>query len=110
MSAKHGVYDTGGYRKHKRPEGWGSLCPDEVDQSEAQRLLDTGVLVDDDVYNVEADFAFRAQQHEPGRWHGHPIPWSRLPSRARDELIKAGRLDAATWRRAVRKAWGREFR
>ena len=42
-------------------------------------------------------------------WHGHPIPWSRLPVEAKDALVAAERLDAAFFRKAVRKGWGREF-
>ena len=104
------IYDTSTYRKHKRPDGWGSPCPehDELDET-PQELLDTGVLVDDAIFNVSGDYALRAIQHEPGRWHGHPFAWSRLPKAARIGLIECGRLDDATWRKALRKKWGQEF-
>lgn len=104
------TYDTERYRKHKRPGEWGSPCPDHIDTPKAQKLLDTGVLLEEAIYNVEGEYAFRAFEHEPGRWHGHPIPWSRLPNAARLALIESGRLDDATWRKAVRKGWGSEDR
>ena len=106
-------YDTSSYKKHKRPKGWGSLCPDEIDQDAAQRLLDSGVELDGAIYNVEGELCFRAFQHDEhgihDLWHGHPIPWSRLPVEAKDALVAAERLDAAFFRKAVRKGWGREF-
>lgn len=101
-------YDTSTYAKHKRPTGWGALCPNELTEGDAQRLLESGVEIERAVYNVDGEHAFRAFEHEPGAWHGHPIPWSRLPNAARRELIARGRLDHATWRKAVRRGWGRE--
>jgi len=104
------VYDPSGYRKHKRPEGWGSLCPEDLETEDAQALLDTGVNVGGSIFNVDGQFAYRAFQHVPGRWHGFPIPWSCLPNAARLALIKSGRLDDATLRKALRKLWGRSSR
>lgn len=101
-------YNTEGYRKHKRPDGWGSLCPDDLDD-DPQLLLETGVRIDDDIYNVSGIYALCAHTHSPGRWHGHPIPWSRLPKEAKDKLIEYGHLDEATFRKAIRKGWGKEF-
>ena len=102
------IYDTTGCRKHKRPDGWGSLCPDDVNQETAQELLEAAVQVDDAMYNVDGEMAYRAFEHRPGLWHGHPIPWSRLPNAARKALIARGHLDDATWRKAIRKSWGAE--
>lgn len=103
------VYDVSTYRKHKRPEGWGSLCPDDVTLDDASQLLQSGVVVGKAVYAVHGTYAFRAFEHEPNRWHGHPIPWSRLPVDAARALIAQGSLDEATWRKALRKGWGAEF-
>jgi hypothetical protein len=103
-------YNTEQYRKHKRPGHWGSPCPEAIDTPHAQQLLDTGVLFEGAIYNVEGEFAFRAFEHEPENWHGHPIPWTRLPNAARLALMEMGRLDEATWRKAIRKGWGNEFR
>lgn len=102
------VYDTDGYRKHKRPDGWGSICPEDLAE-DPQELLESGVVVGNAIYNVCGDYALRAQSHGEGRWHGHPIPWTRLPTAAKNALIEAGRLTSATFRKALRKKWGTEF-
>jgi hypothetical protein len=102
------IYDTDDYRKHKRPGGWGSPCPADLDET-PQRLLETGVEVERSVYNVSGKYALCAETHRPGRWHGYPIPWSRLPAQAKNALIAAGRLDGATFLKAIRKGWGKEF-
>jgi hypothetical protein len=100
MSGQQGVYDTTNYRKHKRPE----------DLTESpQELLETAVSHGDAVYNVSGIYAVRAFQHRPGTWHGHPIPWSRLPSEAVGQLIASGRLKSAAYRKALRKNLGQEF-
>lgn len=102
--------DTSTYKKHKRPMAWGSPCPDEIDNTEAQLLLSSGVEVEDAIWNVEGDACFRAFSHgqdgDVTLWHGHPIPWSRLPVQAKNRLIAAGRLDETTYRKALRKRWG----
>ncbi|MCX4244466.1 hypothetical protein [Paraliomyxa miuraensis] len=105
-------YDTSTYKKHKRPGAWGSPCPDEIDGTDAQLLLSTGVEAEDAIWNVEGRSCFRAFCHahegDVSFWHGHPIPWSRLPLEAKNRLVAAGRLDEATFRRAMRKGWGDE--
>ncbi|NOY90980.1 MAG: hypothetical protein GXP55_07175 [Deltaproteobacteria bacterium] len=106
------IYDTSDYKKHKRPKGWGSLCPDDT-LSRAQNLLDSGASVGDAVFNVEGELCYRAQSHAERDgatyWHGHPIPWTRLPPSAKNALVASGRLDLAVYRKAIRKSWGREF-
>ncbi len=102
------TYNTDGYRKHKRPDGWASLCPDNLTET-PQQLLETGVCVGSRVYNVSGDYALCAQSHRPGHWHGYPIPWSRLPAEAKNALIGAGRLDATHYRKALRKGLGGEL-
>lgn len=107
-------YDISDYRKHKRPEGWGSLCPDDVDLNQAQSLLDSGVECDGVIYNVDGGYCYRAFSHGIGPegstlWHGHPIPWQRLPSVARRGLEHCGRLQPGVFRKALRKGWGSEF-
>lgn len=105
-------YDTSGYKKHKRPHAWGSPCPDTIDTMAAQLLLSTGVEVDGAIWNVEGRECFRAFRHgevgDATLWHGHPIPWTRLPVEAKNRLIAAGRLDAVTFQKAIRKGWGSE--
>jgi|SRR5581483_5730489 len=102
-------YDTGDYKKPKRPKSWGSLCPDDLPE-DPQFLLDTAALVGRSKYNVSGSYAVCAEEHRPGCWHGYPIPWSRLPPVAKDALIARGRLDEKTYAKALRKGWGDEFR
>ncbi len=103
------TYDPSGYRKHKSPDGWGSLCPHDLTLEEAQSLFATGVRVGDKVFNVSEHHAFQAQEHLPEIWHGHPIPWSRLPAAAVKSLESAGRLTMVRFRKAIRKNLGAEF-
>jgi hypothetical protein len=101
------TYDTGGYLKHKRPAGWGSLCPADLPET-PQQLLDSGVSVDDCYYNVSGGYALCARSHSPGCWHGYPIPWTRLPAAAKNALIASGRLDPGEYRKALRRTSGTE--
>lgn len=103
------IYDVSTYRKHKRPDGWGSICPDHLDQAAAQALLNGSVLVGEARYAVDDRWALKAYQHEPGRWHGFPIPWTRLPVDAARTLMDRGLLDARTWHKALRQRWGSEY-
>ncbi|MBT9545097.1 MAG: hypothetical protein IV090_06885 [Candidatus Sericytochromatia bacterium] len=99
------TYDSSGYRKHKRPEGWGSLCPEDLDE-DPEVLLNSGVLVGKQRYNVSGKYAFAAQNHHGSNWHGYPIAWKNLPTEAKNELISSGRLDRKTYDKALRKNWG----
>lgn len=103
------IYNPDGYDKHKEPKGWGSLCPSTIDLTMAQQLLDSGVRVDNVVFNVEGEVAYRAFEHAPQRFHGHPIPWSHLPAAAWKALIAAGRLTGKDYRKAIRSSLGAEF-
>lgn len=103
------IYDVSEYRKHKRPKGWGSICPEHFDQAAAQALLNGSVLVDDARYAVDEGWALKAFQHRPGHWHGFPIPWSTMPVEAVRGLIQRGLLDEQTWKKALRQGWGREY-
>lgn len=103
------IYDVSEYRKHKRPGGWGSICPQHMDQAAAQALLNGSVKVEDARYAVDERWAFKAYQHDEGRWHGFPIPWSALPPEAARALIERGLLDKPTWLKALRQGWGAEF-
>jgi hypothetical protein len=103
------VYNPDGYDKHKEPNGWGSLCPATINLATAQQLLDSGVRVGDVVFNVDGEFAYRAFEHSPQRFHGHPIPWSQLPAAAWRALIAAGRLTAKDYRKAIRSSLGAQF-
>jgi len=110
-------YSIESYGKLERPKGWGSLSPDQALGStpegaleQAQALLVSGVEEGRSIYDVHAGYAFRAEEHLPGVWHGFPIPWSRLPIAAVRGLIAGGRMDMSTYRKAIRKNWGSDER
>lgn len=103
-------YDVDGYHKHKAPKGWGSICPKDLPDGEtAQTLLNSGVRIAKAIYNVAGGLAFKAQEHQSGKWHGYPIPWTRLPVKAAKKLIERDRLDRSTYNKALRKHQGKEF-
>lgn len=107
-------YDTSGYRKHKRPGNWGSPCPKHVTQADAEKLLESSAPHQGARYNIDGEYCYRAFSHGTDAdgqtlWHGHPIPWSRLPTAARQALVLQGRLDQGTFRKALRKGLGAEF-
>lgn len=108
------VYDTSNYRKHKRPGGWGALCPIELDSTAAQELLQSAAEADGALWNVKAEMCFRAFRHETTssgdeHWHGHPIPWTKLPKPAVSQLVDKGLLTMKEYRKAIRQNWGREY-
>jgi hypothetical protein len=39
------TYDPANFRKHKSPDGWGSLCPDGMDLADARELFASSVRV-----------------------------------------------------------------
>jgi hypothetical protein len=107
-------YDTSSYKKHKCPQGWGSLCPDEVSAANAVELLMTSCQVGNARYNVDGDYCYRALSHGVSAegdtlWHGHPIPWTRLPTEAKKLLVATGRLTSEVYRKALRRSLGKEF-
>lgn len=65
-------------------------------------------------YNVEGEYCYRAFSHgEDAKgetlWHGHPIPWARLPLEAKRQLIATDRLTSENYKKAIRKTLGKEF-
>ncbi|MFH1921118.1 MAG: hypothetical protein ABIP48_14715, partial [Planctomycetota bacterium] len=66
--------------KHKRPLGFGSLCPDEMTGEEAQELLDRALSMDDQHGSAllaakgEWLFVARPTRIEDEIWHGYPVP------------------------------------
>ena len=62
-------------RKHKEP--WqrgrrGALCPKEIDEELAYRLLAESELADDVRYAAHDGRAYCARQHGQDIWHGYP--------------------------------------
>lgn len=93
-----------GIRKHRNPGGWGSCCPREIDQETAQKLLDSAVAADSReraLYNVHEGCVFVARWHRPGRFHGHPVKGSEVPTAVLRALKAMGRIDGKTYRRLL---------
>ena len=106
-------YDSTNYKKHKRPGGWGSICP-PMTQEQAQELLDKSVEAGKSRYNVSGEYCFQSNGDNTDSngeqvWHGFPIPWSRLPTEAKNKLISIGALTTAFYLKAIRKSLGSEF-
>lgn len=62
--------------KHKRPKGFGSLCPSRMTTDEAQGLLEKAIVVDGEKLWVSAKgwcFCAHATRPEKGIWHGFPV-------------------------------------
>jgi len=106
-------YDSTNYKKHKRPGGWGSICP-PMTQEQAQELLDKSVEAGKSRYNVSGEYCFQSNSDNTDKngepvWHGFPIPWSRLPPEAKNKLISIGALTNKFYLKAIRKSLGSEF-
>ena len=107
-------YDASSCRKHKRTDGWGSLCP-RMTQEEAQELLNTSVEAGGARYNIDGDYCYQAFPHATDGsgetlWHGFPIPWQTLPTKAKNQLIANKQLTTTAYLKALRKSRGSEFR
>ncbi len=107
-------YDSSSYRKHKRPGGWGSICP-SMTQEEAQELLNTSVEAGGARYNIDGNYCYQSFCHVADGsgetfWHGFPIPWQELPREAKNLLIAKKRLTNVAYMKAIRKSLGAEFR
>jgi hypothetical protein len=106
-------YDTSNYRKHKRPDGWGTLRP-SMTQDEAQKLLGDSVQSGKARYNVCDEYCYKSFSHDTDEmgetlWHGFPIKWSDLPTEAKNLLIAKGRLTNKQYKKALRKPLELEF-
>ena len=72
--------------KHKNP--WqrgarGSLCPAEADGT---ALLAASEPDPDHVgkrFATDGHRAYCAHEHSPGRWHGFPVEWRKVPAKLR---------------------------
>ncbi len=81
--------------KHDEPwqrGGRGSLCPRDIGQRIAERLLADSELVGSKRYAVHEGRAYCAQQHGTDVWHGYPIGWSKVPASLRFKWQKEGRV------------------
>lgn len=79
--------------KHKNP--WqrgrkGSLCPSDIDESDAAAMLEGSVLEGEKRYATRDGKAFCAQKHRDppngeALWHGYPVGWKEVPEPIRRE-------------------------
>ena len=82
----------------KHGEPWqqgarGTLCPKEIDQATARRLLMESELDGSKRYAVHEGRAYCAQQHGEDVWHGYPVGWRKVPEKLRLRWQKEGRVD-----------------
>jgi hypothetical protein len=81
----------------KHAEPWtsgrrGTLCPREITLQEAQRLLDTSDEWGAQRFAVRDGRPYCANEHSPGRWHGHPILWEKVPRTLVLRWVREGRV------------------
>lgn len=90
--------------KHKEP--WqrgrrGTLCPRDVDQALAERLLADSEQEGGKRYATHEGRAYCAQQHGVDVWHGYPVGWCEVPAKLRLAWKKAGRVR----RKDIKRHW-----
>lgn len=94
--------------KHKEP--WqrgarGTLCPPDINPVRllAQSKVDPGVGSDQPGRRFATDGhrAYCAHEHAPGRWHGFPVEWRKVPPVLRNNWLASGRVK----KRSVRELW-----
>ena len=91
-------------RKHKEP--WqpgrrGTLCPRDVDQELAERLLADSEREGGKRYATHEGRAYCAQQHEADVWHGYPVGWREVPAKLRLAWQKEKRVR----RKDIKRYW-----
>lgn len=89
--------------KHKEP--WhhgksGTLCP-RWSWPLAQDLLESSEQIGKARYAVRDGIAFQGHEHQPGKWHGHPVAWNEVNQKLVVRWIQEKRVS----RREVRKLW-----
>jgi hypothetical protein len=93
--------------KHKEP--WqpgqkGTLCPPqkELSRADVAELLKTSVPSGQTRYACREGKAYAAHEHQPGRWHGHPVGWVEVPHDIRLSWVKSGKVR----RQDIKRNWG----
>ena len=90
--------------KHKDP--WqsgrqGTLCPGNVDQAIAERLLEDSETSGNVRYAVHEGRAYCARKHGDDVWHGYPLGWEEVPESLRRRWVREGRVR----RRDINRYW-----
>jgi hypothetical protein len=89
-----------GNPKHKRGRNRGrrgSYCPGDINASQAQKLLDNGVVENDRKrFGTDGQRAFCAYCHDQvkNEWHGYPVAWYEVPPPIRKQWIEDGTIKA----------------
>lgn len=89
--------------KHKEP--WqrgrrGSPCP-KLAPGTVQGLLEKSELHGNKRLACHEGWAYCAQEHEPGRWHGYPVGWKEVPAQLRNKWRREGLVK----RSDIQKHW-----
>jgi hypothetical protein len=95
-----------GSPKHKRGPRRGrrgSLCPADIDDALAQKLLESGVSSGgerDKRFCTDGERAFCAHCHDSSRneWHGFPVGWHEVPPTIRRGWLQDGTIKARVFR------------
>ena len=96
-------------QKHKRPKGFGSLCPHDMTSDVAQALLEKAIFVPEvgsrKLWAATGRWCFCAHpsEHEgPDAWHGFPVIGGEVDERVLAELEAQG-LITGRERRTLRR-------
>jgi hypothetical protein len=90
--------------KHKDP--WqpglrGTLCPRGVDGAALLATSEVDPSAPHKRYATDGVRAYCAHEHAPGRWHGFPVEWRRVPPKLRSAWLVSGMVT----NRSVRDHW-----
>jgi hypothetical protein len=94
--------------KHKEP--WqrgarGTLCPPDADSAkllaESEVDPDPGPDQPGRRFATDGYRAYCGHEHAPGRWHGFPVEWRKVPPALRNAWLASGRVK----KRSVRELW-----
>lgn len=90
--------------KHKEP--WqrgarGSLCPRDADGAALLAASEPDPNHPGKRYATDGRRAYCGHEHSPGRWHGFPIEWRKVPAKIRDGWL----ADRRVTKRGIREFW-----
>jgi hypothetical protein len=90
--------------KHKEP--WqrgarGSLCPRHADGPSLLASSEADPSNPNKRYATDGTRAYCAHAHAPGRWHGFPVEWRRVPAKLRTDWLARGLVS----KRSVQENW-----
>lgn len=98
--------------KHKRPKGFGEVCPTGLMTHDAQGMLAHAISVPEvrekAVWAADGQWlfmAYPAHPHTPERpdWHGFPVVGAKVDPRVLKALMDAGLIDLRQFRTLARQ-------